>query len=145
MHLKIRVKLWKSITSCHINQDNHKGLAAFACRIWNYSYLQRKYLLATMKFCPSSPQFVWLTTIWQEEFEDTKGVIRIRKSKKERQHNGQEKKDKCTNNDLQNITHKTKNPLIRTSLKSGGELGFSGGDKQFLLHMCHLLWYSTFV
>jgi len=27
-----------------------------------------------------------------EEFEDTKGVIRIRKSKKNRQHNGQKKK-----------------------------------------------------
>ena len=27
----------------------------------------------------------------QEEFEDTKGVIRIRKSKKNRQHNGQKK------------------------------------------------------
>ena len=43
-----------------------------------------------------------------EEFEDTKGVFRIRKSKKDRQHNGQKKKDKMTNNDLQNITHKTK-------------------------------------
>jgi hypothetical protein len=32
-----------------------------------------------------------------EEFEDTKGVIRIRKSKN-RQHNGQKKKDKKTNN-----------------------------------------------
>ena len=30
----------------------------------------------------------------QEEFEDTKGVIRIRKQKKNRQHNGQKKKDK---------------------------------------------------
>jgi hypothetical protein len=30
----------------------------------------------------------------QEEFEDTKGVIRIRKSKKDRQHNGQKKNDK---------------------------------------------------
>ncbi len=29
-----------------------------------------------------------------EEFEDTKGVIRIRKSKKDRQHNGLKKKDK---------------------------------------------------
>ena len=28
------------------------------------------------------------------EFEDTKGVIRIRKSKKDRQHNEQKKKDK---------------------------------------------------
>ena len=42
-----------------------------------------------------------------EEFEDTKGVIIICISKKERQHNGQEKKDRRTNNDLQNITHET--------------------------------------
>jgi len=28
----------------------------------------------------------------QEKFEDTKGVIRTRKSKKDRQHNGQKKK-----------------------------------------------------
>jgi hypothetical protein len=41
----------------------------------------------------------------QEEFEDTKGVIRIRKS--HRRHNGQKKRNKRTNNDLQNITQKT--------------------------------------
>jgi len=40
----------------------------------------------------------------QEESEDTKGTIRIRKSKKEdRQHNSQTKKYKRTNNDLHNI------------------------------------------
>jgi len=47
----------------------------------------------------------------QEEFEGTKGVIRISKKnrqhngqkKKNRQHNGQKKKYKRTNNDLQNI------------------------------------------
>jgi hypothetical protein len=39
----------------------------------------------------------------QEEFEDTKGVIRIHISKKNSQRNGQKKKDKSTNNDLQNI------------------------------------------
>jgi len=39
----------------------------------------------------------------EEEFEDIKGAIRIRISKKNRQHNGQKKKDKRTNNDLQNI------------------------------------------
>ena len=37
-----------------------------------------------------------------------KGTIRIRKSKKDRQHNGQKKKDKRTNNDLQNIHTKLK-------------------------------------
>jgi hypothetical protein len=39
----------------------------------------------------------------EEEFEDTKGVIRICKSKKNRQHNVQKKKYKRVNNDLQNI------------------------------------------
>jgi len=43
-----------------------------------------------------------------EEFEDTKGVIRIGKSKKNRQQTGQKKKDKGTNNDLQNIHIKLK-------------------------------------
>jgi hypothetical protein len=38
-----------------------------------------------------------------EQFEDTKGAIKIRTSKKNRQHNGQKKKYKNTNNDLQNI------------------------------------------
>ena len=38
--------------------------------------------------------------IVKEEFEDTKGVIRIRKSKKNRQRNGQKKKYKRKNNDL---------------------------------------------
>jgi len=44
----------------------------------------------------------------KEEFEDIKGVIRIRKSKKDTQHNGQKKKYKRTNNDLQNIDIKLK-------------------------------------
>ena len=42
------------------------------------------------------------------EFEDTKGAIRIRRSKKNRQHNGQKKKYKKTNNDQQNIHIKLK-------------------------------------
>jgi hypothetical protein len=36
---------------------------------------------------------------FREELEDTKGVIRICISKKNRQHNGQKKKDKRTNSD----------------------------------------------
>jgi hypothetical protein len=43
-----------------------------------------------------------------EEIEDTKGSIRIRISKKNRQHNGQKKKHKRTNNDLGNIHIKLK-------------------------------------
>jgi len=37
-----------------------------------------------------------LTKHWQENFEDTKGVFRIHKSKKDRQHNGQMNKDNVT-------------------------------------------------
>ena len=44
----------------------------------------------------------------QEEFEDSKGVIRICISKKNKQHNCQKKKYKRTNNDLQNIHIKLK-------------------------------------
>jgi hypothetical protein len=57
----------------------------------------------------------------EEKFEDTKWVIRGRKSKKNRQHNGQ----KRTKNDLQN-THKTKDRVTRTPLKIGGELVYLG-------------------
>ena len=45
---------------------------------------------------------------FKEELEDTIGVIIIRKSNKNRQHNNQQKRDKVTNNDLKNITQKTK-------------------------------------
>ena len=45
----------------------------------------------------------------------------IRKSKKDRQHNDQEKKDKMTNNDLQNITQKPKYRVRRTPLKTRGK------------------------
>ena len=48
---------------------------------------------------------VW---VYKEELEDTKGVIRILISKKNRQHNGQKKRCKKTNNDLQNIHIKLK-------------------------------------
>jgi hypothetical protein len=51
---------------------------------------------------------IWTINQWSEqEFEDTKGIIRIHKSK-DRQHNGQRKKYKRTNNDLQNIHIKLK-------------------------------------
>jgi hypothetical protein len=48
--------------------------------------------------------------VW--EFEDTKGVIRIRKSKQYRQHNGQER----SKTDLQNITHNTKDRVTQSPL-----------------------------
>ena len=61
--------------------------------------------------------------MFQEEFEDTKGAIRIRISKKNRQHNGQKKKYKRTS--LQRSTkhpYKTKDRVTRIPLKTGCEL-----------------------
>jgi len=49
----------------------------------------------------------------EEEIDDTKGVIRIRKSNKDRQHNGKKKKEKIN---LQNTTQKTKDRVTRTPL-----------------------------
>ena len=58
-----------------------------------------------------------------KEFEDTKGVIRICKSKKNRQHNGQKKKDKQRST---KHTHKTKDRATQIPLKIRGELRCSG-------------------
>jgi hypothetical protein len=59
--------------------------------------------------------------LFQEEFEDTKGIIRIRKSKRNRRYNVQKKKYKRTNNDLQNI-HKKLKIEKHEQLKTWGEL-----------------------
>ena len=50
----------------------------------------------------------WESRRIDEEFDDTKWGIRIRKSNKDRQQNGKRKKIKRTNNDLQNIHKKLK-------------------------------------
>jgi hypothetical protein len=54
-----------------------------------------------------------------EDFEDTKGVIRSRKLKNNRQHNNQKKNDKQRST---KHIHKTKDRVTRTPLKAGGEL-----------------------
>ena len=61
----------------------------------------------------------------QEEFEDTKGVIRIRISKN-RQLNDQKKKGQKDKQRSTIHTHKTKDRVIGTPLKTGCELGCSG-------------------
>ena len=61
-----------------------------------------------------------------DECEDTNEAIRIRKSKKDRHHNVQKKKNKKTNNDLQSITYKTKDPATQTQLKTGCDFRCSG-------------------
>ena len=57
------------------------------------------------------------TYIQKEEFGDTKGVIRIRKSK-DRQQNYKMKRDKRAKNYLQNIIQKTNDRATRTILQT---------------------------
>jgi hypothetical protein len=64
--------------------------------------------------------------MFYEEFKDTKGVIRIRKSMKDRQHNGQMKNDKQRST---KHTHKTKDQVTRTPLKTGGVPGATEGQE----------------
>ena len=59
-------------------------------------------------------------------FENTKGVFRIRISKKVRQHNGQKKKVQKDKQRSTKHTHKTKDRVTWIPLKTGGELRCSG-------------------
>jgi len=54
---------------------------------------------------------------------------------KDRQYNAQNKKDKRTNNDLPNITQKTKDLATRTPLKPGDELSAPEGLTVAALHV----------
>jgi len=62
----------------------------------------------------------------QEEIEDTEGVIRIHKSKKDRQHNDQKKAEQKDKQRSTTTTHKTEDRATRTPLKTVGELRCSG-------------------
>jgi hypothetical protein len=77
------------------------------------------------------------TLIKRKEFEE--GLIRIRQSK-----NDQQKKDKRTNNDLQNTIQKTKDRATQTPLKTIGELWcsgmlYSGYSSYYTLLVAHVL------
>jgi hypothetical protein len=62
--------------------------------------------------------FIFYEKPWYKEFKDTKGVIRIHKSKN-RRHNDQKKKYKARST---KHTHKTKDRITQTPLKPGVNL-----------------------
>jgi hypothetical protein len=75
-------------------------------------------LITPLVFSNFSSNLLQYTCDIRRKFEDTKGVIRSCKSKKDRKYNGQKKKNKMTNNDLQNTTQQTKDGGTQTPLKS---------------------------
>jgi hypothetical protein len=68
-------------------------------------------------FCYSIATNILCIVEQEQEFEDTNGAIRICISKKNRQHNGQKDKQRSTKH-----THKTKDRLTQTPLKTWAEL-----------------------
>ena len=78
---------------------------------------------------------VFLRRVWRYQRE----VIRIRKSKKDRQHNRQKKKYKMTNNDLQSTTQKTKDQATRTPLTTAGKRRCSGRERTSCSTSCDTL------
>jgi hypothetical protein len=64
--------------------------------------------LPKLRYVKKKPILLINVVIYKEEFEDTKGTIIIRISKKDRQHRYQQKKYRGTNNDLKNIHIKLK-------------------------------------
>jgi len=78
---------------------------------------------------------LWFYSTWtrsHEEFEDTKGIIRICESNMNRQHNGQKKKHKRTNNDLQtyNTMAKRKSTKGQTTIYKRKHNGQKKKDKR---------------
>jgi hypothetical protein len=82
--------------------------------------------------------------VFQTSLKILKGVIKSCNTKKERQYNGQKKKNKRTNNNSQNITQKTKDRATWIPLKTGNELKcVLRKDRHFLLYIWHSSWYSS--
>jgi len=92
-----------------------KAYLWFLCS--NFRYLWTNKYFEIFTWC------LWLQYIAKkiEKFEDTKGVIRNPKLKKYRQYNGQKKKVRWTNNNLQNTTLKTIDWTTCTPQKTVGE------------------------
>ena len=74
--------------------------ATISCRVCKITCVVLKYIVYQII------QIIF--RILSDEFEDTKEVIVICKSTKDRQQNGRKKKDKKINNDLQNLHIKLK-------------------------------------
>jgi hypothetical protein len=86
---------------------------------WIYSHI-----LVLVFFLGVSGSWGWYS-IWMDKkmLKIPKGIIRICKSKKDIQHNGQKKNDKQWST---KHTHKTKDQVTQTLQKTGGELRWSG-------------------
>ena len=101
--------MWTHIAWLSILNDNHKAIHLVSKisqikypnenKFWQQNILSHMINLLTDMTLHST-----IMRLIYEKFEDTNGVPRSRKSKKDRQYNGQKKKDEKTINYLQNTT-----------------------------------------
>ena len=111
--------------------------------LFTFTYVECTYLFVWYSFLYyQHPYFVYFRILHKNKinvlFNKKKvnileGVMRSRKSKKDRQYNDQKKIDEWTNNDPQNTTQKTKDWSTPTPIKQGLSHVLWKG-KQFLLH-----------
>ena len=79
------------------------------------------------RYCYIISYNLYVHHLYSKEFEETKGLIKISKSKKDRQHNGQKKKKQKHKQRSTKHTYKTKDYVMRTTLKSGVNSGAPEG------------------
>ena len=89
---------------CEMMFISFRSLTVIICILFNQDLLCHCFEVTPRFFyywnTPLCFLWIYYSNWYWNKFEDTKGVIRSHKSKKDNQHNGQQKKD---NNDLQNI------------------------------------------
>ena len=107
LHLHLQVFHHHEIANRYITND-HGMLFPLS---WLISWFLKRtiwLLLLLDQELLTCPKNLGLSSVYWEDFEDTKRVIIIRKSKQDRHQNGQKKQDKRTNNDLPNTHIKLK-------------------------------------
>jgi hypothetical protein len=88
-------------------------------RSWHETDTKMYFILPSLIKVNSQASSICRPFVWQFLSEDTKEVIRIRKSKNNRQHNDQKKKVQKDKQRSPKHTCKTKDRETRTSLKTG--------------------------
>jgi hypothetical protein len=101
---------------------NNLGFFHLGCTLWAWRFSTVHGNIAVFPATKEETVFSRNYTLWKEQFQNTKGVNRSRKSKKARQPNAQVKRGNRSNNDLQSTAHKTKDWAMRRPLKSSGEV-----------------------
>jgi hypothetical protein len=122
--------IWSNIPAAPVYGVYISQLIRFSRACGSYQDFLDRGKLLTRKLLNQGFLLVKLkSSLLQTLLEDTTGVIRIRKSKKDWQHNGQKKKDKgqeAIYKTYITYTHKTKDWETWTPLKTEGELRCTG-------------------